>query len=101
MTSNRFFIKKDKLQKSPVLLTGEEHHHLHSVVRIRSGDQILLFDESGTEYLARIEYTVRDRTQLIVMERMEKEEPRVKVTLAQSLIKTNRMEFLLQKSLIH
>jgi 16S rRNA (uracil1498-N3)-methyltransferase len=98
VTSNRFFIQKDKLQKSPVLLTGEEHHHLHSVVRIRSGDQILLFDESGTEYLARIEYTVRDRTQLFVMERMEKEEPRVKVTLAQSLIKTNRLEFLLQKS---
>jgi 16S rRNA (uracil1498-N3)-methyltransferase len=98
VTSNRFYIQKVKLQKSSVLLTGEEHHHLHSVVRKKSGDHVWLFDEFGTEYLARVEYSLRDKTQLSVMDQKEKKEPPVKITLAQSLIKTNRLEFLLQKS---
>ena len=98
MTSNRFFIQKAKLQQSPVLLIGGEHHHLHSVVRIKSGDQVWLFDEYGAEYLARVEYTARDKTQLSVIEQREKKEPPVKITLAQSLIKKGRLEFVLQKS---
>lgn len=98
MTSNRFFIQKAKLHQSPVLLTGEEHHNLHSVVRMKPGDNVWLFDEKGNEYLARVEYTGRDNTRLSVMEKIQKKEPPVKITLAQSLIKTSRMEFLLQKS---
>lgn len=98
MTSNRFFIQKAKLHQSPVLLTGEEHHHLHSVVRMKPGDNVWLFDEKGNEYLACVEYTGRDNTQLSVMEQKQKKEPQVKITLVQSLIKTSRLEFLLQKS---
>jgi len=98
VTSNRFFIKKAKLQKFPVFLTGEEHHHLHAVVRLKTGEKVWLFDEYGTEYLARVEYTVRDKTQLSVIEQKEKKEPLVKITLAQSLIKSGRLEFLLQKA---
>ncbi|MGB3861025.1 MAG: 16S rRNA (uracil(1498)-N(3))-methyltransferase [Candidatus Aminicenantaceae bacterium] len=98
MTSNRFFIQKAELYKFPVLLTGKEHHHLHSVVRMKSGDNIWLFDEQGTEYLARVEFTGRDNTRLSVMEQKGKKEPPVKITLVQSLIKTGRLEFLLQKS---
>jgi 16S rRNA (uracil1498-N3)-methyltransferase len=65
---------------------------------MKSGDLVWLFDEKGTEYLARVEYTIRDKTRLSVMEQMEKREIPVKITLAQSLIKTVRLEFLLQKS---
>lgn len=98
MTSNRFFIQKAKLQRSPILLTGEEHHHLHSVVRIKSGDQVWLFDENGAEYLARVEYSAKNNTRLSVIERMEKKEPQVKIALAQSLIRTSRLECLLRKT---
>lgn len=48
--------------------------------------------------MARVENTVKDKTRLSVMEQKEKKEPLVKITLAQSLIKTGRLEFLLQKS---
>lgn len=98
MTSNRFFIKKATLQKSVILLTGEEHHHLHSVVRIKSGEHICLFDEYGNEYHACVEHTSRNRTRLSLIERKVKKEAPVKITLAQSLIKAGRLELLLQKS---
>ncbi len=98
MTSNRFFIQKAKLLRSPILLTGKEHHHLHSVLRMKFGDHVWLFDEHGTEYLARIDSTGRESTRLWVIEQKEKKEPPVKIILAQSLLKTGRMELLLQKA---
>lgn len=98
MTSNRFFVQKAKLNKSRILLTGEEHHHLHSVLRMKAGDRVWLFDEHGTEYLARLDDTDRSSSRLFLIEAKEKETPLVKITLAQSLIKTQRLEFLLQKT---
>lgn len=98
MTSNRFFIQKAKLNKPTVLLSGEEHHHLHSVVRIKSGEHVWLFDEQGTEYLACVIYTGRDNTRLSLINRRERKEHPVKVTLAPSLLKSGRFEFLLQKA---
>ena len=98
MTSNRFFIQKSALQKSPVLLAGEEHHHLHSVVRIQSGEHVWLFDEEGNEYYARVDTTSSRDTRLSLIEQKVKKEAFVKITLAQSLIKAGRLELLLQKS---
>ncbi len=98
MTSNRFFIKKAKLCRSPVLLDGEEHHHLHSVLRMKVGDHVWLFDENGTEYLARLDSTGRDSTRLYVIKKKEKKAASVKIILAQSLIKTRRLELLIQKA---
>ena len=100
MTSNRFFIQKAKLHESPVLLTGEEHHHLHAVLRMKTGDHVWLFDEHGTEYLARLGDTIQNSTQLFVIEERPRKGPTVKITLAQSLIKTQRLEFLIQKDSI-
>lgn len=98
MTSNRFYIQKARLHTTPIFLIGEEHHHLHSVVRMKTGDLVWLFDENGTEYLTRVDFTGKDNTRLSVMEQKEKTVPLVKITLAQSLIKTSPLEFLLQKS---
>jgi 16S rRNA (uracil1498-N3)-methyltransferase len=65
---------------------------------MKAGERVWLFDENGTEYLARLDDTDRNSTRLFVIEQKEKKAPSVKITLAQSLIKTQRMEFLLQKS---
>jgi 16S rRNA (uracil1498-N3)-methyltransferase len=64
---------------------------------MKAGDRVWLFDEHGTEYLARLDDTGRNSTKLFVIEKSEKKAPFVKITLAQSLIKTQRLEFLLQK----
>lgn len=98
MTSNRFFIKKATLQAYPILLSGEEHHHLRSVARLKSGDLVWLFDERGMEYLARVNYIGKDATRLSVIEEKHQPDPLVRITLAQALLKTKKMEFLLQKS---
>lgn len=98
MTSNRFFINKNSLHADTVLLQGEEHRHLSRVARIKPKEKIWLFDELGTNYLARVEKIDKDITQLSILKKMEKEEPRVKITLAQALLKSKKMDMILQKS---
>ncbi len=98
MTSNRFSIKQCNIHSSSVFLDGKEHHHLSKVARIRPKEKVWLFDERGTNYLARVEEITKERTQLTILERQATPEPRVKITLAQALIKSKKMNIILQKA---
>ncbi len=98
MTSNRFAIKKDDIHSSSVILYGEEHHHLRKVARINPKDEVWLFDEHGTHYFARVEEIQKERTRLIILEKQDASSPRVKITLAQALIKSKGMDNVIQKA---
>ena len=98
MTSNRFFIKKAQLHFPYAVLTGEEHHHLKDVVRIRPEESIWLFDEDGKSYLARVEEMTRDETRLFILEQAAENKPRFKLTLAQAFIKPRKMDLVVQKA---
>lgn len=98
MTSKRFFIKKSDLRSSTILLHEEEHHHLSRVARIKPEEKVWLFDEQGTSYLARVEETRKDATRLSILEKLDKVKPKVNITLAQALIKSKKMDIIIQKS---
>lgn len=98
MTSNRFAIKQNDIHSSSVILYGEEHHHLSRVARINPKDKVWLFDEHGTHYLARVEEIQKEKTRLTILEKQDASNPRVKITLAQALIKSKRMDNIIQKA---
>lgn len=98
MTSNRFSIRKSDIDSSSVFLYGEEHHHLSHVVRIKPREEVWLFDETGTQYLARVEEIAADRTRLSILKKERAAEPRVRITLAQALIRSKKMNSILQKA---
>lgn len=98
MTSNRFSIKKSHIRSTFVFLDGEEHHHLSKVARVKPMEKVWLFDERGTNYLARVEEITKERTRLAILDRQVTPEPRVKITLAQALIKSKKMNSILQKA---
>ena len=98
MTSNRFFIKRSNLHSSTVLLYGEEHHHLSRVARKKPEERVWLFDEQGTNYLARVEEINKDVTRLSILEKLDKNKPKVKIALAQALLKSKKMDIIIQKS---
>jgi len=100
LTSNRFSIKQSNIRSSSVFLDGEEHHHLSRVARIKPGEKVWLFDDRGTNYLARVEEVTKERTRLAILERRATPEPRVEITLAQALIKSKKMNSILQKKII-
>lgn len=98
MTSNRFFIKKSDIKSSTLLLYGDEHHHLSRVARIKPEEKVWLFDEQGTDYLAKVEEIRKDMTRLSLLQTLDKNKPKIKITLAQALLKSKKMDLIIQKS---
>ena len=98
MTSNRFSIKQSDIDSSSVFIRGDEHHHLSHVARIRPKEEVWLIDEEGMLYLARVDEITKEETRLTILERERRSEPNVKITLAQAVIKSKRMNSILQQA---
>jgi 16S rRNA (uracil1498-N3)-methyltransferase len=76
-----------------VQLPGDESEHLARVLRLREGDTVAIFDGAGREALARIMSVTSARVSVQVVEpRTPASEPRVSVTLAQALLKSDKMD---------
>jgi 16S rRNA (uracil1498-N3)-methyltransferase len=74
-------------------LSAEETHHLTHVLRLRFGDEIAVFDGNGREYRARIERVSRDGAYVHLLEEISAApEPVVRLTLAQAVLKGDKME---------
>jgi 16S rRNA (uracil1498-N3)-methyltransferase len=74
-------------------LPPEEGQHLTRVLRLRAGDEIAVFDGAGREALARVESVTSRRVAAhVIAPRAAAPEPRVAVTLAQALLKSDKMD---------
>lgn len=99
MTSNRFFIERQKIGSSTtIFLSGDEHHHLSQVARIKPKEKVWLFDEQGTSYLARVEEIGQQKTRLSILKRKAEDKPRLRIVLGQALLRSKKMEFIIQKA---
>ena len=76
-----------------VELPEDEGQHLARVLRLREGDLVAIFDGRGREALARVASIAARRVRVEVVEPRESApEPRVAVTLAQALLKSDKMD---------
>lgn len=98
MTSNRFFIKEIPPESNHVFLKGAEHRHLSKVARIRPGERVWLFDEYGNQYEACVEMIGQDKTRLRILGKKGKQDPALQIHLAQALLKTKKMDLVIQKA---
>ena len=74
-------------------LPDDEAQHLARVLRLKAGDEIAVFDGRGHEALARVASVMSRRVSVQVVEpRAAAPEPRVAVTLAQALLKSDKMD---------
>src|SRR4051812_23498770 len=73
-------------------LPDEEAHHLTRVLRVRTGDPIVVFDGRGHEWDAVVAEIVRHGVRVRVGQmRMPAAEPPVRVTLALAVLKGDQM----------
>lgn len=74
-------------------LQPDEAQHLARVLRLRTGDVVAIFDGAGREALARVVSVTPRRVSVTVVEpRTAVPESRVAVTLAQALLKRDKMD---------
>jgi 16S rRNA (uracil1498-N3)-methyltransferase len=81
-----------------LVVYGDEHHHLSRVARIKPEEKVWLFDEQGTNYLAKVEEIRKDVTRMSILQTLDKNKPKIEITLAQALLKSKKMDLIIQKS---
>ena len=95
---HRFFIPPTWIQDDTVTLTGKVVHQIRDVLRLNPGDSIVVLDDSGWEYQTRLAAVGPERVSgQIERKVLGRTEPRAKITLYQSLLKSTKFEWVLQK----
>ncbi|QDV15810.1 Ribosomal RNA small subunit methyltransferase E [Gimesia panareensis] len=80
-------------------LEGSEAHHLLHVLRLKEGDQVLLFNGTGIEVEGKIEKTGRKSVEIRVTGRRESgDETQVPLILATAVPKGDRFRWLVEKA---
>lgn len=94
----RYFVERNQFQDHRIDILGDDAHHILRVMRSRIGDKLIVCDGAGREVLAEIAELGKDAVRLeIIEERQSESEPAVKVWIAQSLPKADKMETVIQK----
>lgn len=77
----------------------EDSRHIEKVLRMKCGDEILIFDGTGYEYTARLVSIEKNQCRAEIFgKELSLSEPRTKVTLFQGLPKSGKMEIIVQKA---
>jgi len=95
---HRFFVHPSCLQDDVLVLQGDVVHQIKDVLRLQPGDTIVVLDDSGWEYLVRIDTVEQEQVHGQIQQKvLARSEPRAKITLYQSLLKGDKFEWVLQK----
>jgi 16S rRNA (uracil1498-N3)-methyltransferase len=95
----RFYVPQPQIEKGVLKVEGEEVKHIRKVLRLKAGDEITVFDGLGKEF----EGTIVEEGLSSVVIRIQnvyssKRDSPLEVTLAQSLLKGEKMDYLIQKA---
>lgn len=94
----RYFVAPRQFAGERVEITGDDARHIAKVMRGRAGDKFIVSDGEAREALVEIESISPSGVSAIVVEYLEMTaEPRLQVTVAQSLPKGDKMETVIQK----
>ncbi len=93
-----FFIEHAQSTGSTLVITGSDARHIKTVLRLKSGDKIGLFDGKGFEYKAKIVDLSTGRVKVSVIRRFPSTaESPVQITVAQGFLKEKKMDGLVRQ----
>jgi 16S rRNA (uracil1498-N3)-methyltransferase len=93
-----FFIEHGKSTGSTLTITGSDARHIKTVLRLKSGDKVGLFDGKGFEYEAEIVDLSIGRVSVAVIRRFPSTaESPVQITVAQGFLKEKKMDGLVRQ----
>ncbi len=106
--SHRFFLESKldlaegmalaDLAGTSIDLDGDQAHHAINVMRFKVGDEIVLFDGSGFEHLAKIQAVAKKRISVSIVESHEVSRSlKTRISIAVALPKGDRQKFLIEK----
>jgi len=99
MRSHRFYAPIELKKNTSTDLPAEAAHHCAQVLRYRVGDELVLFNGDGFDYLATVEQIEKKRCQVIISNRTEPQnESPLNIHLFQGIARGDKMDLIIQKA---
>jgi 16S rRNA (uracil1498-N3)-methyltransferase len=96
---HRFYLSPEHWNIDALALTGSEAHHCRDVLRLKSGDKVVVFDGRGRELTAEItSAAAASQIQLRKLHEAQTPPLRCRITLAQAIPKGKNMDLIVQKA---
>jgi len=94
----RFFVAPEELSGDTLILSGENAQHA-KVLRIKTGEQVMVCDGEGRECLCEVEYADSKDFGMRILSRQESAtEAAVKVSVYMAFPKADKLEHVIQKA---
>lgn len=68
-----FFVGPEQITETHIYVTGEDYNHAANVLRLRAGEEVLISDEAGQDYLCAVEEIVGRDAQKASGRKIQKE----------------------------
>ena len=96
---HRFFVGNENISGDSVVLTGTDASHIRTVLRLQAGDKIQVLDGKSSLYVVQLADVKAKlvKGEIMSSEKVNTESP-LKIHLGQSLIKGNKFDVILRKS---
>src|SRR5215510_10018147 len=100
MTRRRFHAPPTAFTQTSVTLTADEARHLRDVLRLKSGDEVYVFDGCGREFRCSVLNTKRDAAELRIESEVDpaKPESQLQLNLCVALLKGEKFDLVVQKA---
>lgn len=97
----RFFVSPEQLLQEPIRISGEDYNHIHNVLRMKTGEEVLVTDQGEKEYLCEIADYDSD-AQAVLLRVVDvfgnNRELPARIVLFQGYPKGDKMEQIVQKA---
>jgi len=100
MTRQRFHAPPTAFTQTTVTLTADEARHLRDVLRLKTGDEVYVFDGRGREFRCSVLNIKRDSAELRIDAEVEpaKPESHLQLNLCVALLKGEKFDLVVQKA---
>ncbi|MCM1172892.1 MAG: 16S rRNA (uracil(1498)-N(3))-methyltransferase [Clostridium sp.] len=96
---HRFYVENFSGTGNTIDITGSDVNHIKNVLRLKTGDEIIVGDGSGTDYTCKIEGMEQDRVTTVICDvTRNAAELETKIILFQGMPKSDKLELIIQKT---
>lgn len=95
---HKFFVSNNLIDGDKAVIEGDDVKHIYKVLRLQIGDEIIINNLNGQEYLSRIDDINKKEVHVSIIEEIEggNESP-IRIHLYQGLPKSTKMDLIAQK----
>lgn len=96
---NRFFVNNQNITDDTITIDNKEDiKHITRVLRLKENDEVEISDGEKYEYIGKIKQILDNTIELeIIKKELFQREPKLKISLYQSIPKQSKMEYIIQK----